>query len=671
MASRSLGTLTLDLAVKTGAYEQGLDRASRATKKRAAEIEKTAKQIGTALGVALTAAAGIAATAIKSAIDRADELSKAAQKIGITTEALSALSYAAQLADVDLATLQGGLARLTKFQNEAAKGTEANVDLFKTLGIEFKNLDGTLRNSEDVFRDFANVFQTLPDGATKTALALEVFGKSGANLIPLLNSGAQGLDDMRERAEALGIVIDTETGKAAEEFNDQLEDLKLAATGLATAVAVELLPDLIALNKEFQDGASSGDGYASTAENLANGLRGVVWVAGKAYDTIRLLTLGIAGLSAKVLEFAATYTPILRSLTTESQRQALSDFSAVSLAGAEEARGDILGTRPAVTGDPMRGSRQGRGAATRDAALEAIRGEEAEKAYAASLGERKRAQEAAAAAAKASAEANRAANQAAREAAKREKEEAEAALKLAERVYEQQKELRDLRAAEAKERQDALKQGSDLVEDLKFELELMKMTNAERSLAIQLRGLDAEAIEKYGDDIKALNEQIEENIRIAEGMDVVRDATEGLFNDLMSGAKSAKDAFMDFVDSILAGIAQIVARNLTESLLGSFGSTNGGAAGGGWASLFAGLFGGARASGGSVDPGRAYLVGEQGPELFVPTSSGNIASNSATRRMGGGVTQNITVIGSVDRRAADRIRIDAAKGQQKAMARTY
>lgn len=128
---------------------------------------------------------------------------------------------------------------------------------------------------------------------------------------------------------------------------------------------------------------------------------------------------------------------------------------------------------------------------------------------------------------------------------------------------------------------------------------------------------------------------------------------------------------MDFVDSILAGIAQIVARNLTESLLGSFGSTNGGAAGGGWASLFAGLFGGARASGGSVDPGRAYLVGEQGPELFVPTSSGNIASNSATRRMGGGVTQNITVIGSVDRRAADRIRIDAAKGQQKAMARTY
>jgi len=58
-----------------------------------------------------------------------------------------------KLADVDLGTLQAGLGRLTKFQSDAAAGTEKNIALFKALGIEFKNADGTLRNTEEVFRD--------------------------------------------------------------------------------------------------------------------------------------------------------------------------------------------------------------------------------------------------------------------------------------------------------------------------------------------------------------------------------------------------------------------------------------------------------------------------------------------------------------------------------------
>jgi len=88
--------ISIVLAAMTGNFETDMNRASKTAQKRMKEIEKTAKQVGAAIGLALTAAATGAAVAIKAAINRADELSKTAQKIGVTTEALSALAYAAQ-----------------------------------------------------------------------------------------------------------------------------------------------------------------------------------------------------------------------------------------------------------------------------------------------------------------------------------------------------------------------------------------------------------------------------------------------------------------------------------------------------------------------------------------------------------------------------------------------
>ena len=122
-----------------------------------------------------------------------DQISKTAQKIGTTTEALSALQYAAKLSDVSVGQLQSGMTRLVRAQAEAAQGTERYVDLFKSIGVAAINADRTLRNSADVMTDLADVFALLPDGATKTALAVELLRRSGADLIPLLNGGATGL----------------------------------------------------------------------------------------------------------------------------------------------------------------------------------------------------------------------------------------------------------------------------------------------------------------------------------------------------------------------------------------------------------------------------------------------------------------------------------------------
>jgi hypothetical protein len=709
--------ISIVLAALTGSFETDMNRASKTAQKRMKEIEKTAKEVGKVVGAALSAAATASALAVKAAIDRADELSKAAQKIGVTTEALSALSYAADLADVELSELQAGLGRLTKFQAEAAEGNEDNIALLKALGIEYQNLDGSLRDTGEVFRDLSTVFAGLPDGAEKTALALEVFGRAGANLIPLLNEGAIGLDEMRERAEELGLVLSTEAGKQAEEFNDRLTELQGAATGLATAVALELLPDLNELVESFADGTTEGDKFAGTAENIANGLRGVAWLAGKVYDAIRFVVLGLTSMAAE----AARVMPFV-NMTSVGQN--LADLRDVTGAGAMDAGSDFLGLGgPAAKPSFDWAEAEAAGQALAD---EAKAGNEAAAALKKLREERANEKDVAAAAAEAKRRAAEAEREAARIAAEAERERqkvldagADAAADLtatiernaatlagpaaeAARAYademvrlvgeqeklaaanlltadaEQQLALAREQAAEKYQRQldDIEKQRTEaydnLMSDIAFELKLLGLTNLEREKEIALRYANVDAASAEGQAIAAAIEELDRAREVAEGMDVVRDATQGLFQDLMDGSKSAKEAFMDFVDSILAGIAQIVARNLTESLLGSFGSTGGGKSGNFLADLFGSFFGGARAGGGDMYGGKAYLVGEQGPELVIPKSAGTVIPAGQTAAMLGGratVIQNFNMPGRYDLRTQAQVAADAGRSTQRALAR--
>ena len=647
--------ISIVLAAMTGNFETDMNRASKTAQKRMKEIEKTAKQVGAAVGLALTAAATGAAVAIKAAINRADELSKTAQKIGVTTEALSALAYAAQLADVDLGTLQAGLGRLTKFQSDAAAGTEKNIALFKALGIEFKNADGTLRNTEEVFRDLARVFQALPDGANKTALALDVFGRSGANLIPMLNGGADGLDQMRQRAEELGIIVDTETGRAAEQFNDQLSDLKLATTGLATAVAAELLPDLIRLVDKFTQATNSGDGFKSTANTIAEAIRGMGLAAQAAVDSIQALVFIGAGLS-EVAEGLNPYANITnkmlgRQTGTERFENAGTAFGMVP--GAFDETSESLFGGGAGGGiewiDPPKAKAAAAGVDEINAALERYRA--GTTAAAAATGRK---------------------TETDREAAKAAQEQARARAEAYDEIQRVFKAEQEAIREEVRLKEEAKKLVDDTLADIAFETKLLGLNNLEREKAIALRYANADAASKEGKDIAAALDDLDKARKVAEGMDVLRGATETLFSDLMSGTMSAKDAFMSFVDSILAGIARIIAQNFTENLFGSFGSAGGGSSGGGLASLFGSLFGGGKAGGGPVSMGTPYLVGENGPELFIPPANGTIANSPSTRRMmgGGGATINFNMPGRYDLRTQGQIAADTARVLQKSTGRS-
>lgn len=241
--------ISVILEALTGGFETDMKRAAKASEKAFAQMKKDAQASNVAIGKVFTAAAvaGSAAViglgvAVKSAVNEMDKLSKTAQKVGVTTEALSALQYAAELADVDIGQLQGGMTRLVKAQAEVAKGSEEQAALFQALGVQVLNADGSLRNAGDVMADIADKFAAMEDGAEKTALAVQIFGRAGADLIPLLNGGAQGFRDAANEAKAFGLIVSTEAGKAAEEFNDNITRMGNAMQGAGIQLATELLP---------------------------------------------------------------------------------------------------------------------------------------------------------------------------------------------------------------------------------------------------------------------------------------------------------------------------------------------------------------------------------------------------------------------------------------------
>lgn len=261
-----IGALRVTLGLDSAQFEAGL-------KKSQASLSGFGKVAAVGFAAAATAAiaAGTAlAFAGKKAIDTADNMSKAAQKVGVATEALSRLNYAAGYSDVSLEQLSGGLEKLSKNLADVASGKGGSAaTALQMLGISATDSTGKLRDADVVFADIADRFGRLEDGSTKTALAMQLFGKTGAELIPLLNTGRDGLAAMADESDRLGLTVSTKTGRAAEQFNDTLTKVGRIVEGVAMQVAEAALPAL----QDLADILASPE-FASAAQSLGSALVG-------------------------------------------------------------------------------------------------------------------------------------------------------------------------------------------------------------------------------------------------------------------------------------------------------------------------------------------------------------------------------------------------------------
>lgn len=272
----SLGSIVVMLTMNTADFETDAGRASKVAERRAKEIDSAFKKAGVAIGLALSAGVAIATRALTSAIDKMDETSKAAQKVGLPTEEFSRLAYAGDLADVSMDTMVSTLGKLTKAQAAAIDKTSEQARVFSALGIDVIDpLTGSMRESSEVLEDFADRFQKMEGSPEAMAAGFVLFGRSFQDMIPLLKDGAAGIRAAGDEADALGKTISTSAGIAAEHFNDNLTRLKGALQGVVFEVAGDVLPVLIDMTDGLVDSAKEGSELNGILTSLASVADGV------------------------------------------------------------------------------------------------------------------------------------------------------------------------------------------------------------------------------------------------------------------------------------------------------------------------------------------------------------------------------------------------------------
>lgn len=287
------------------------------------------KRIGATVGTAAIAAVAAFAAMGKAAVDSADQLNKLSQSTGVPVEALSQLKYAAELSNLNIDDLSSALARLSRTASEAAQGSKSQADAFRRIGLSAKDSSGHLKSTDELLLEVAEQFSQYQDGVAKAALAQEIFGKSGAQLIPFLNQGREGIDALRKEADALGLTLSSDTARAAGEFNDNLTRLKGVVQGVVNQFVREMLPALEAFS------ASSVESAKRTEF-----LKGAVVVLGAAFKA--LVTAGVIVISTfqqigqAVYSLAMVQFNVLRG----NFREALEEFKSGSAAIRDNIAGD-------------------------------------------------------------------------------------------------------------------------------------------------------------------------------------------------------------------------------------------------------------------------------------------------------------------------------------------
>lgn len=224
--------------------------------------------------VGLLGGAGLAAT-VKEAVNGLDKLNDAAERVGISVEDLSALDFAGKMNGLEFEDMTQALTKLSVKMQEAASGSKEAGALFADLGIKVTDSSGKLKTADAVFSEIADAFSGMEDGAGKTALAVDAFGKSGAKLVPVLNGGAKGLADMRKEAESLGGIIDGKLAKQAADFNDSMDKLAILSASAGRSIASGLLPWLNEAAASFLIAQKHSDGLFDSLRLKMPGLQNV------------------------------------------------------------------------------------------------------------------------------------------------------------------------------------------------------------------------------------------------------------------------------------------------------------------------------------------------------------------------------------------------------------
>jgi hypothetical protein len=222
--------------------------------------------------------AGLSAV-VKKSIDAGDELFNLQAKTGVAANALIGIGNAAKLADVDVGTLGKGLTKLNVNLVKAAEGNEDLGRKFQALGVNVKDANGQVVPADKALKQIADRFADMPDGAQKAAAAVALFGKSGADLIPLLNEGAASM-------EKFSYKVGEDFAARSDLFNDTITEFGIKTQGFGLELTDALLPALQSILEVFGDLFDTKQDWTALFDVIKFGIR---LVASAIFVTIKLI----------------------------------------------------------------------------------------------------------------------------------------------------------------------------------------------------------------------------------------------------------------------------------------------------------------------------------------------------------------------------------------------
>ncbi len=584
---------TADLSIKLVADIADLQRkmleAQRSVNGAMANIAKAANMAKVALaGVGVGIGIEAFKSFIKGAIDAGDEMNKLSQKTGVAVERIAGLQLAYRQAGLDSDKLQSSLSKLS------VAITSGN-DALKVMGIATANADGSLKSTRDVLGLVADKFASYRDGAEKTALAVQLFGKSGADLIPLLNQGAGALDEFDRLAQQLGLTMDAKTAAAAEKFNDTIDLIGQGVQGTGRKLAAELLPTLQSLADAFLTAANNSSLMKTVGTILKTVFQTVTVMGSEVVFVVYQMVKGVVALGEagwNVVKFNLANAKAVIDKYNEEAADAR-----VELDRFQET---VMGTGSAAVESMAAITSSGKQAApvVNDLADKARKARQEFEALASRITGKD-----------SGLDADFFKNLATlKDGLDKAYVSLEQYVQLVETYIKQQKFYQDQLKAEAdllkeferdgverakqrekeiEDRAKQLKSVEEMIDQIRFEADALKMTNVERETAIKLRELENKGIaqgtkeyEQYAEQIRqaveareATEASIKQQQEYAKQWEKITDQIgQALANSLMDGGKSAWEYLKNlFRTLVLRPLLDPIIRGVTGTMAGTMG----------------------------------------------------------------------------------------------------
>ncbi len=231
--SEMIGRLRVALGLETAAFEKGAKRAAAEINTFGSKAEQAGFKVGSMAKTIAVGATALAGTAIvgqikdmvNAGLEYASALGEQAAQLGVTTKAMQEYRYVASQTGVSNEEMDAAIAKLSRTIGDAAGGSKKASAAFAALGISVRDANGNVKDAGELIPEIAGALEKIPSPAERASALVDLFGKAGQKLAPLMSEGAQGVQKLRDEAHQLGLVLSDDQIQKADATADKIAAL--------------------------------------------------------------------------------------------------------------------------------------------------------------------------------------------------------------------------------------------------------------------------------------------------------------------------------------------------------------------------------------------------------------------------------------------------------------